>query len=49
MYQSVDKTECFLDSLLTRKSFELVDYISNQFNHEYYSIFLLIMALYKPE
>ena len=35
MHQSVDKIEYFLDSLITRKSLKLVNYISNQFNHQY--------------
>ena len=30
MNQSIDKTECFQDSLITRKSLKLVDNISNQ-------------------
>ena len=36
MHQSVDKTEYFIGSLITRKSLKLTDIISNQFNHQYY-------------
>ena len=43
MHQSADKAEYFLDFLITRKSLKLVNNISNQCNHQYYSIFLLIM------
>ena len=43
MHKSVDKTECFLDSLINCKSLKLVDDILNQFIHEYNSILLLII------
>ena len=33
MNQSVDKTEYFLDSLITRKLLKLVNKISNQFTY----------------
>ena len=36
MNQSVDKTEYFLDSLITRKLLKLVNKISNQFTYWYY-------------
>ena len=43
MHQSVNKTEYFLDSLITLESLKLVDNISNQLNHQYYLIILLFM------
>ena len=42
IHQSVDKTEYFLDFLITRKTLKLLDDISNQFDHHYYKTFLLI-------
>ena len=44
MHQSVDKTVYFLDSLIICRSLKLVDNISNEFNHQYHFIFLLIMS-----
>ena len=44
MHHSIDKTECFLDSLETRKLSKLVNNISNQFDHQYYLIFLLVVS-----
>ena len=41
MDQSVDKTEYFLNSLITCKSLKLADNIFNQFNHQYYLIFFV--------
>ena len=43
MHQSDAKTQYFLDSLITHKSFKLLDNISNQLIHQYYIILLLIM------
>ena len=43
MYQSVYKTEYFLDPLITRESLKLVDKILNQFKQQYYLIFFLIV------
>ena len=39
VHKNVDKTEYFLDFLITRKSSKLLDNISNQFNYQHYSIF----------
>ena len=44
MHQSIDKTEYFIDSLITHESLKLVDYIPNHLYHQYYLIFLLIMS-----
>ena len=44
IYQSVGKTQYFQGSLTTYKSLKLVNNILNQFNHQYYPIFLLIMS-----
>ena len=41
-HQSIDKAEYFLDSLVTRKSFKLIDNILNQLNHQY--LLMLIMS-----
>ena len=44
MHRSFDITEHFLDPLINRKSLKLVHDISNQFNHQYYQTFFLIMS-----
>ena len=44
MHQSVKETEYYLDSFITRESLKLADNISNQFDHQYYSFFLLIIS-----
>ena len=36
MHQSVNKTENFLDSLITLQLIKLFDNISNQFNHQFH-------------
>ena len=43
MYESVDETEYFLKFLLTRRSLKLVENVSNQFDHQYYLMSLLII------
>ena len=43
MHQSGNKAEYFLDSFITCKSLKLVNNIFNQFNHQYSTIFLLIL------
>ena len=48
MRQSVDKTKYFLDFSITIKSLELVDNISNQFNHQHNLIFLSVMSEMRP-
>ena len=39
MHQSVDKIEYFLDSLVNCKPLKLVNNISTEISHQYYSIF----------